>query len=773
MFFHILSFFYTIKIMNKFVPLIKRSTSLLLLFFIFGNASARDFVHPGVSNTRSDLDRMKYAVKTKMEPWYSSYLALMADTKSNHNYSIRGNPEWTYLNRENPAVNKHEFENDVQAAYANALMWYITEDERHAQKTVEILNTWSNLQAVDGIPLGPGLYGGPLIDAAEIIRHTYDGWEEKDLEKFENMLVYPGYSSKIVPSGAYNTSGASQSTFYWRTYYGDPARAGNQDASCWRTVMAIGVFLDNDTIYDRGYNYLTSQPTRSDDVPNAPGPSPQGAKKTESSDQHKTEYEYVGPLNQIQDYGYNGAIQNYIYENGQIQESSRDQVHSFLGTGLLANAAEIAWSQGDDMYGFLDNRILLGLEFTLKYCLSYYQTYPNQTEAWEPTVENGLYMEKDDRTGRSTAHKINPYVSNNYERWSRNGPLDMKIVEAPLAHYKQRQGLDSEKYKWLERTRNYALEKNGIENRSGLDFNGWGALTDRRIVLCPGDPVRGFTEKGTPDYSLPELPGLISAENFDYFPINGGGGTGKSYFKNTSTLGGNVYRPEEDVHVNFSDSDKGYYLVDLKSGDWYNYTIALPEADHYDIYLHYCVENEKSSIALDFNGTPVVSDVILPQTTVDNAEAETWNTFKIASGVSLEGLVQAMRLRIASGDNTLKIGDIIVLRKGSSSGAIDYLLNQRRNSHSGDTNLPLLKSNRSWNIYPNPTSGIFEIEVDSDQALLIRTIDVYDLTGKCMRSDLQMDKSGVFDVANIPPGIYIVKIDMGDYSMQRKMIKTK
>lgn len=141
----------------------KRLRIIIILMLVLTGTTgifAQEFVHPGISNNRSDLDRMKYAIKNKMEPWYSVYLKLMADGKSNFNYTVQGNPEWTYLNRENPRVNGNEFQNDTQAAYHLALMWYITEDSRYAEKAIEIFSTWSNLISVDGIPLGPGLYGG-------------------------------------------------------------------------------------------------------------------------------------------------------------------------------------------------------------------------------------------------------------------------------------------------------------------------------------------------------------------------------------------------------------------------------------------------------------------------------------------------------------------------------------------------------------------------------------------------------------------------------------
>ena len=67
----------------------------------------------------------------------------------------------------------------------------------------------------------------------------------------------------------------------------------------------------------------------------------------------------------------NGTLPNYVAETGQIQESGRDQAHCMLGIGCLAEIAEVAWNQGDDLYGALDNRIMKGCEYLSKSNLGY------------------------------------------------------------------------------------------------------------------------------------------------------------------------------------------------------------------------------------------------------------------------------------------------------------------------------------------------------------------------------------------------------------------
>jgi hypothetical protein len=66
-----------------------------------------------------------------------------------------------------------------------------------------------------------------------------------------------------------------------------------------------------------------------------------------------------------------GAILRAVFdgETGQLQESGRDPEHAQLGIGLLATLCEIAWNQGDDLYGYADNRLLRGFEYTASYLL--------------------------------------------------------------------------------------------------------------------------------------------------------------------------------------------------------------------------------------------------------------------------------------------------------------------------------------------------------------------------------------------------------------------
>ena len=266
------------------------------------------FVHPGLLHSRSDLDRMRQKVAAGQEPWKSGFEKLRQHDQSRADYKLRGPFEVVVRD---PRASQHNAEMvaDANAAYQNALMWCVTADEAHARKSVAILNAWARtLKRMEGkdVQLAAGLNGFKLVNAAELMRYTYSKWEAKDVAQCERMLREAVYPP--IRDFA-------------------PFANGNWDGACLKTVMAIGVFCDDRAMFDRGVEYFR----------NGRG---------------------------------NGRLTHYVVnEAGQCQESGRDQQHTQLGLGQLAEACEIGWQQGLDLYGASDNRLLKGFEYTAAYNL--------------------------------------------------------------------------------------------------------------------------------------------------------------------------------------------------------------------------------------------------------------------------------------------------------------------------------------------------------------------------------------------------------------------
>ncbi len=317
------------------------------------SANGPAFVHPGLLHNQADLQRMRRKVADGEEPWTSGFERLRRHWQSQSNYRPAG--PYAFVSR--GSMSNAAMEADGNAAYQNALMWCITGDEAHARKAVDILNAWSGkLKRIGGRDeqLGAGLGGFKFVNAAELIRATYPKWSAQDIAQFQVVLKLVVYP----PIEDFATFAN-----------------GNWDGACVKTMMAIGVFCDDREMFDRAVDYY---------------------------------YHGSG----------NGRLTHYIInERGQCQESGRDQGHTQLGLGQLAEACEIGWHQGLDIYGAADNRLLHGFEYTASYLLGHDVPFVTHT----------------DMTGKYRATEISP----------RGRGRLRPIYEMVWNHYYNRRGLDA------------------------------------------------------------------------------------------------------------------------------------------------------------------------------------------------------------------------------------------------------------------------------------------------------------------------------------------
>ncbi len=273
-----------------------------------GLTAPAPFVHPGLLHTSADLLRIRQLLTAGQEPWKSGFETLRQDRCSRADWKLNG-PLETVTRGPLASAGNAQMVQDGNAAYQNALMWCLTGGEAHAKKAVEILNAWSaTLRKMDGrdVQLSAGLNGFKFVNAAELMRHTYPAWTPADVARCERM-----FRDVVVPPIRNFALHAN----------------GNWDAACIKTLLATGVFCEDRALFDQAIRYFRS-----------------GAG--------------------------NGRLTNYVFnEAGQCQESGRDQQHTQLGLGLLAEACEIAWHQGIDLYSEADSRLLKGFEYTARYNL--------------------------------------------------------------------------------------------------------------------------------------------------------------------------------------------------------------------------------------------------------------------------------------------------------------------------------------------------------------------------------------------------------------------
>ena len=281
-----------------------KKTIIILLSLVWGwEICARDFVHPGGVHTIEDLERIKEKVLAKESPWIDGWNLMIQDSKAQYTYkaapaeSVSG-----------PSGRRQRAARDGVAAYYNFLRWYVTGDERHARCAVDILNAWSS--TVDGVITGElfQLPANIFVEVAEVVR-TYPGWKREDIERFKKMCkdyFYPACRDFLGECGS------------WSGWDG-PANTCN---------MAIGIFCDDEAIYDEAVEYYKS--------------------------------------------GTGGGCLTQMVNprTFQVNEMGRDAPHAEIGPGSAAELCQMAWNQGDDLFGLEDNLLLKGFEYMCRFNLA-------------------------------------------------------------------------------------------------------------------------------------------------------------------------------------------------------------------------------------------------------------------------------------------------------------------------------------------------------------------------------------------------------------------
>ena len=311
--------------------------------------SAQEFTHPGVTHTQASIDFVNDKIASEEEPWASAWKRVQASRYADLDWNPQPHAHVERGPYNRPDIGSSEFTADANAAYQHALLWALTGKQAHAKKAADILNGWSTkLETISNhdARLLVGMEGYKYCNAAELLKHTWDGWSKDEQAKFEKMLrdiFYP-----IIKD------------FY-------PSANGNWDASMLQTMLAMGVYLDDRAMFDRGVEYYL----------NGKG---------------------------------NGAVRNYFKPSGQCQETGRDQGHTQMGLGFLACTCEIAWNQGVDLFGAYDNRLLKGYEYTAKYNLGFDVPYESYR-----SFEGRYHYKKISDKSRGRLQSIYEKVLNHYK----------------------------------------------------------------------------------------------------------------------------------------------------------------------------------------------------------------------------------------------------------------------------------------------------------------------------------------------------------------------
>ena len=264
------------------------------------------FKHPGMAQSIDDLEYMRAMVLKGEEPWKTAYENLQANTALD--FVVKPVAYISVGAYGADSIGGREYGQGGANAYNHALMWYITKDQRYADKAIEILDAWaSTLRGFDGnnAKLNVALTGSEYMNAAEIIRYTNAGWSKEGIEQFKRSILtvfYPTVEDFFTEAN------------------------GNWDGGIINTMMCMGVFLDDHEMFNRA-----------------------------------VERYFRGVRN--------SGVLKYVYPGGQSQETTRDWDHVQLGLGEFAKAAQVANTHGIDLYSLGDDRLAQGFEQCCKYML--------------------------------------------------------------------------------------------------------------------------------------------------------------------------------------------------------------------------------------------------------------------------------------------------------------------------------------------------------------------------------------------------------------------
>ncbi|RAL08832.1 uncharacterized protein BO97DRAFT_445871 [Aspergillus homomorphus CBS 101889] len=285
-----------------------------------------DFVHPGIWHTHEDLERIRTNVINGKEPWASAYEQFSADTYSQATYKIQG-PK-PVISR-GLTSNYTTFAHDARAAWQNALMWYITKNESHWDRSTTILDAWgTNLTNIIGIDrsLLVGLDGDLFVNAAEIMR-----WEGNWTESGARWQGGSGFSNQLY------WLFARQSAVVGQANYGMVSI---------KAMLSFAVYLNDVQLYNYAMNAY------------------------------------------IQD-NCAGLFAQYKPETGQSVEAGRDQGHTMSAIGWAAYGARVGQSQGVDLYGLGHNLLLKASEYAAQYNLNSTVEYDSAWSRCEAVLVNG------------------------------------------------------------------------------------------------------------------------------------------------------------------------------------------------------------------------------------------------------------------------------------------------------------------------------------------------------------------------------------------------
>ncbi len=317
--------------------------------------SDRGFRHPGGLHTEADFERVRQQLAAGNATVTAAY-----DVLRRAEYAQSTTATWpveTIVRGGGSGENYINAARGATIAYQNALRWRIEGNTSCARHAVDVLMQWARTTNYIGgnsnYALAAGLYGYQFAQAAELMR-DYDGWAEADFDEFCQWMLRVWYPTAIGflrgRNGTWENAGKwwQAPGHYWSNW-------GLCNALC---VTLIGILCDDVAIYNQGLSYY-----KYDQVGTFRDP------RTADPILNDGLTEFLGNL----------VVTTYPWERetaayglvGQMNESGRDTGHSAMALGLAVDLAKVGWSQGDDLFAYMDHRLAAGIEYVAAQTQSY------------------------------------------------------------------------------------------------------------------------------------------------------------------------------------------------------------------------------------------------------------------------------------------------------------------------------------------------------------------------------------------------------------------
>ncbi len=307
------------------------SGALCAALFSSPIVQAQTWTHPGIVVSQQQLDATRAVYQAGNSVIISQVNKAMASNYGSLTYTVQG-PWSGGINQcgaySTPNNGCSQADSDSNAAYVQALLWYITGTQTYANNAINIMNTYAaNFKGYAGTnglscPSGTDCSNGPLQSgwdtekwprAAEIIRWgkpggVGSGWSSSSITAFTNML------NNVYLPVIQNGSGTN----------------GNWDMSMIDGIMQIAVFTENASLLATGRSFWQGRVPDLYYLNSVDG-------STHAASPRGTPSWFGQSV-------FNSSTTNVA------QETCRDLTHTEDSIAGTMNAAETDWIQGGNLY---------------------------------------------------------------------------------------------------------------------------------------------------------------------------------------------------------------------------------------------------------------------------------------------------------------------------------------------------------------------------------------------------------------------------------------